>query len=113
MAASDSTGEEHFLDKHRNDLIQHITMVHPVLDCLLEGGLLTQEQYDIVKESEVITQEKMRVLYKFVSGWSFSHKDTLYRALKTSNPGVIENLEGNSQSEITEKASPGDPMEGV
>lgn len=111
MAAFPLKGEEHFLDKHRNDLIQHITMVHPVLDRLFQEDLLTQEQYDIVKESVPITQEKMRVLYKFISGWSVPHKDTLYQALKASNPGVIENLEGKYQSEKAVKALPGDPMQ--
>ncbi|XP_068113368.1 apoptosis-associated speck-like protein containing a CARD [Hyperolius riggenbachi] len=87
-------GEEHFVDKHQEQLIQNITTVTPVLDHLLQRRLLTGEEYDKVR-AEKTDQEKMRSLYRICRGWSISDKDILYQAMKTSNPRVIKNLEGS------------------
>ncbi|KAM9316265.1 NACHT, LRR and PYD domains-containing protein 12-like [Gastrophryne carolinensis] len=91
-------GWEHPVDKNREKLIQSITMVLPVLDHLLQEGLVTQEQYDTVK-NENTSQDKIRKLFQYSRGWSGSDKDTLYQAMKSANPGVTENLEGTSLSE--------------
>ncbi|XP_077334627.1 NACHT, LRR and PYD domains-containing protein 3-like, partial [Lithobates pipiens] len=95
MAASASSGEKHFVDQHREKLVQQITMVHPALDRLLQEDLLTQEQCDIVK-AENTSQEKMRRLLTYTRGWNTPDKDALLRALKTSNPGGTKNLAGTS-----------------
>ncbi|XP_073479390.1 NACHT, LRR and PYD domains-containing protein 3-like isoform X2 [Aquarana catesbeiana] len=99
MASNVPGGEEPFVDQYRAELIQRITMVHPVLDNLLQEGLLTQEHYDTVKAYKT-TQEKMRGLYQFSRGWSMPDKDIFYQALKASNPGVIERLEGTSLTDF-------------
>ncbi|XP_040190228.1 NACHT, LRR and PYD domains-containing protein 3-like isoform X2 [Rana temporaria] len=96
------SGEKHFVDQHREKLIQRITMIPPVLDNLLQEGLLTQEQCDTVNAKET-PQEKMRGLYQFSRGWSIPDKDIFYQALQDSNPGVMEHLEGTSLSDIGEE----------
>ncbi|XP_072266911.1 NACHT, LRR and PYD domains-containing protein 3-like isoform X2 [Pyxicephalus adspersus] len=89
MDISASTDKIHLVDLYREKLIQHITMVHPVLDHLLQESLLTQEHYNMVMAQET-TQEKMRMLYRFSQGWSNSDKDIFHMALKQYNPGVID-----------------------
>ncbi|KAG9466160.1 hypothetical protein GDO78_017114, partial [Eleutherodactylus coqui] len=60
--------EKHFVDKHRTDLIQRVTLVAPILDDLLQDGLLPCEAYNMV-HSRNTDQEKMRTLYDHVKSW--------------------------------------------
>ncbi|XP_077324285.1 uncharacterized protein LOC143960015 [Lithobates pipiens] len=85
-------GGGHPLDLLWEQLIQRITNVSPVLDCLLQRGLLTTEQYDVVMVKE-INQDKMRRLWMFTRGWGDDDKDTVYKALEEHNPVVMRNLE--------------------
>lgn len=72
-------------------LNQRITNVSPVLDHLLQRGLLPNEQYDVVKV-EKTNQDKMRTLLIFTRGWGNNEKDVLYSALEKHNPVVMRNL---------------------
>ncbi|XP_075439282.1 apoptosis-associated speck-like protein containing a CARD isoform X1 [Ascaphus truei] len=83
---------EHFVEKHRADLISRMSPVDPVLDDLLDQKLLTDEQYDTVR-SKATSQEKMRQLYDYVRSWGRPDKDKLLQALKKHNGPLIRALE--------------------
>ncbi|KAM5151694.1 uncharacterized protein ACMZJ9_009935 [Mantella aurantiaca] len=83
---------EHFVDRHRQDLIQRISRVEPILDSLLAVDLLTLEEYDTICAKET-SQGKMRMLYTYITHWSNTDKDTLYRIMKKRNIPVITLLE--------------------
>ncbi|XP_074854390.1 apoptosis-associated speck-like protein containing a CARD [Carettochelys insculpta] len=85
--------EQHFVDRHREALIQRTTPVEPILD-VLHGSVLTDEQYQTVLSGNT-SQEKMRKLYQLMPGWNKRCKDQLYEALKTKNRFLVEDLEGN------------------
>ncbi|XP_075034985.1 uncharacterized protein LOC142097223 [Mixophyes fleayi] len=82
----------HFVDIHRPHLIRMISMVDPVLDDLLDQGLLTDEQNDTVL-SKPTSQEKMRELYCHIRSWGNNDKDKFYQALSCHNYPVIKRLE--------------------
>ncbi|XP_073491877.1 uncharacterized protein [Aquarana catesbeiana] len=89
---------EHFVDRHREVLIQSIPQPMPILDGLMSVGLLTSEHYDTIW-SEQTSREKMRMLYSYIRGWGNTDKDILYEILKKENRPLIRNLEENGMAQ--------------
>ncbi|XP_035606732.1 apoptosis-associated speck-like protein containing a CARD [Oncorhynchus keta] len=54
--------DKHFVDHHRTALIDRVNEVEPLLDRLLERGIITQNTYSDVKANRT-TQSRMRELY--------------------------------------------------
>ncbi|KAF7238774.1 Apoptosis-associated speck-like protein containing a CARD [Varanus komodoensis] len=84
--------EQHFIERHREALIQRTGTVEGVLDQLY-GTVMDEEQYARIC-SKGTNQEKMRELYKLVPSWNRYCKDQLYKALKSKNKFLIADLEG-------------------
>lgn len=85
--------DKHFVDKHREAIIQRCTLVDPILDRLLSRELLTEEQYDSVRVMTPV-QNKMRELYRLMLGWGEADKDHFYKALRDQNAPLVRDLEG-------------------
>ncbi|XP_063285124.1 apoptosis-associated speck-like protein containing a CARD isoform X2 [Pelobates fuscus] len=83
---------EHFVDRHRAELISRRGLVDPVLDALLSRKLHTDEHYSIVR-SKTTSQEKMRELYEFSRSWGVGDKDTFYQILRKHNKPLIIDLD--------------------
>uniref|UniRef100_A0A8C8SPW5 Apoptosis-associated speck-like protein containing a CARD n=1 Tax=Pelusios castaneus TaxID=367368 RepID=A0A8C8SPW5_9SAUR len=88
----DPKNNSHFIDHHREQLIQRVTAVDGILD-LLHGPVLDTEQYQSVR-AEKTNQEKMRKLYELVPSWNTDCKDQFYQALKDKHRHLVEELEG-------------------
>ncbi|XP_077774065.1 caspase recruitment domain-containing protein 8-like isoform X2 [Podarcis muralis] len=86
------SSKQHFIEQHREELIQRTSNVEAVLDMLL-GTILNNEQYEIIS-SKGTNQEKMRALYMLVPSWNRYCKDLLYKVLKNRNPYLFDELEG-------------------
>ncbi|XP_034618010.1 uncharacterized protein LOC117873093 isoform X1 [Trachemys scripta elegans] len=84
--------ETHFVDRHREQLIQRVTLVEGVLDKLL-GDVLDIEQY-LTITAERTNPMKMRKLYEFMVSWNKYCKDQLYEALKDKCKFLVADLEG-------------------
>lgn len=82
----------HFVDRHREKLIQRVPEVDRVLK-LLRGHTLTPEQYQSIsaRRSNV---EKMQKLYELVQSWGREQKDQLYQVLWITNRALVDELEG-------------------
>nr|XP_032636750.1 uncharacterized protein LOC116825118 isoform X2 [Chelonoidis abingdonii] len=84
--------ETHFVDQHREQLIQRVTLVEGILDKLL-GDVLDTEQY-LTITAERTNPMKMRKLYEFMVSWNKYCKDQLYEALKDKCKFLVADLEG-------------------
>uniref|UniRef100_A0A8C8SRT2 CARD domain-containing protein n=1 Tax=Pelusios castaneus TaxID=367368 RepID=A0A8C8SRT2_9SAUR len=83
--------EMHFVDRHREQLIQRVTLVEGVMDKLL-GDVLDNEEYQTIK-AERTNPMKMRKLYEFTLSWNKYCKDQLYEALKDKCKFLVKDLE--------------------
>ncbi|XP_075715404.1 uncharacterized protein LOC142750296 isoform X2 [Rhinoderma darwinii] len=83
---------EHFVDRHREALIQRTSNMSQVLDNLLTERLLTQEQHDTVRNTKP-HQEAMRQLYIYMTIWGYGDKEKFFQALKSYNRPLIRDLE--------------------
>ncbi|XP_033025017.1 apoptosis-associated speck-like protein containing a CARD [Lacerta agilis] len=84
--------EQHFIERHREALIQRTATVEGILD-VLHGDVLDDEQYQKISAKST-NQEKMRELYRLLPSWNQACKDKLYQALKMKNRFLVEDLEG-------------------
>ncbi|XP_073403550.1 uncharacterized protein [Dendrobates tinctorius] len=83
-----TANKNNFVNENRNNLIKLITQVDPVLDDLLEEGLLTQEQYDSIWKKGS-SQERMRLLLDSVD---HDENDKFLPILEKHYPSVIKTL---------------------
>uniref|UniRef100_A0A8C3SX33 Apoptosis-associated speck-like protein containing a CARD n=1 Tax=Chelydra serpentina TaxID=8475 RepID=A0A8C3SX33_CHESE len=90
--SSDPKGVPHFVDQHREELIQRVTAVDCILDKLYDS-VLNNEQCQRVK-SESTNPDKMRKLYELVVSWDNKCKNQFYDVLKTTHRHLVEELEG-------------------
>uniref|UniRef100_A0A1A8CV78 Pyrin domain-containing protein n=1 Tax=Nothobranchius kadleci TaxID=1051664 RepID=A0A1A8CV78_NOTKA len=90
----DSTNEEHFVDKHRNELIQRVSVVGPILDKLLMEKVINHEVYAEI-HSKSTNQAKIRAIYDGPLRAARACKDIFYIILKDLEPYLIRDLEGN------------------
>ncbi|CAJ0922051.1 unnamed protein product [Ranitomeya imitator] len=88
-----SREEDHFVDRHRTQLIALVALVDPILDDLLQWKLLTSEDYITVRSTNT-PQNKMRQLFCYVDSWGSRDKDQFLKSLRDHNAPLIRNLEG-------------------
>ncbi|XP_037754909.1 NACHT, LRR and PYD domains-containing protein 1a allele 5-like isoform X1 [Chelonia mydas] len=84
--------EEHFIDQHREQLIQRVRQVDGVLDKLY-NTVLDNEQYQSIR-AERTDPEKMRKLFDLLPSWNQDCKDQLYQVLEAKQKFLIRELKG-------------------
>ncbi|KAM6163694.1 NACHT, LRR and PYD domains-containing protein 1-like [Rhynchocyon petersi] len=80
----------HFVDRYREQLVAHVTLVDPVLDNL-HGHMLSEEQYESVR-AEATKPDKMHKLFRFSRSWDWACKNRFYQALREAHPYLIVEL---------------------
>uniref|UniRef100_A0A3Q3MMB5 CARD domain-containing protein n=1 Tax=Labrus bergylta TaxID=56723 RepID=A0A3Q3MMB5_9LABR len=82
----------HFVDKHQCDLKANVNNIGPILDKLLEKGVIRQEVYDQIRDTPT-TQEKMRKLFRgpLKSGGQKA-KDVFYQILEKEESYLVDDL---------------------
>ncbi|KAL7841556.1 hypothetical protein SRHO_G00252470 [Serrasalmus rhombeus] len=77
-----------FVNKHRNALIQRVSLVAPIADDL--KSLLDDEKYSIIRKCET-SQEQMMTLYSFLSGGK-KIEERFYQSLLKNEPHLVGEL---------------------
>lgn len=81
------------MDKHREELIQRVSNIGPILDALLETNVIQQETYDKIRRLSV-PQEQMRELYSGPLKAGKNSKAIFNCILQSKEPWLIRDLEG-------------------
>ncbi|MCI4386235.1 hypothetical protein PGIGA_G00060130 [Pangasianodon gigas] len=91
QATNQGKGSE-FVDKHRQQLIQRISSVMEIADCLLSKKMITGEMYSSISAA-AISQEQMRILYKSLDSGGRAVKEEFYNILKEKQRFLVDDLE--------------------
>jgi len=87
-------GDKHFVDVHRRALIERVRTVAPILDELLEKGVIKDEAYNDIK-SERTPQKQIRALFDIsMAGCGIRGKDIFYEVLERNEQFIIQDLKG-------------------
>ncbi|XP_035991410.1 uncharacterized protein LOC105924485 [Fundulus heteroclitus] len=89
-AAAVKTEGEHFVDRHREELIQRVTNVGPILDGLLQKKVLQQEAYDKILPLWP-TQSQMREIFSCLRA-GVENKDIFFFILQQKEHNLIKEL---------------------
>ncbi|CAB1333463.1 unnamed protein product [Coregonus sp. 'balchen'] len=86
--------DKHFVDHHRTALIDRVTHVEPILDRLLERGIITTNTYSEVRAGKK-KQKRMRELFDGpVKACGTKGKDIFLDILMDLEPWLISDLKG-------------------
>ncbi|XP_033854012.3 apoptosis-associated speck-like protein containing a CARD [Acipenser ruthenus] len=83
----------HFVDQHREALIQRVVAVPSILDSLFGKEMLLPAQYDEMIV-EKVPSVQMRKLYMAARAWGKNEKDAFLEILRVQQPHLIRDLEG-------------------
>ncbi|XP_042368628.1 sterile alpha motif domain-containing protein 9-like [Plectropomus leopardus] len=106
-ALEDTTGGQHFVDRHRTDLIKRVSDTGAILDRLKDRGFISNKNQEAVRALKT-TQEQMELILRCLTSASMRGKDALYEILKRmrSMRALINELE---ESEKGNKSHSGRP----
>lgn len=86
------------MDQHRKMLIQRVSSVMEIVDCLLCKNMVTPEMYDEIN-AQSSSKKQMRLLYRHLSGRAV--REEFYNILREKQPHLIDELEsGSSQKDL-------------
>ncbi|XP_034009291.1 apoptosis-associated speck-like protein containing a CARD isoform X2 [Trematomus bernacchii] len=89
-----SRDSEHFVDKHRIELINRVHCVADILDKLLQEKVITPSIYDEIMAIQT-TQKQMRELFSGpLKAVGLRGKEVFYRILAKEEEYLIEELKG-------------------
>ncbi|XP_067172872.1 apoptosis-associated speck-like protein containing a CARD [Apteryx mantelli] len=83
--------QQHFVERHRAELIERVPAVEPLLD-LLQGEVLDAEQARAVA-AEATPQGAMRRLLLLAPSWTPRCKERVLAALRRRHPALVAELE--------------------
>ncbi|XP_051989330.1 apoptosis-associated speck-like protein containing a CARD, partial [Xyrauchen texanus] len=84
------TAGAEFVEKHRTDLINRVSLVEPIADYL--KAQIGDEKYTIILQSGT-SHEKMRNLLSFLTTPTL--KEKLYQSLLKHEPYLVDDLENS------------------
>ncbi|KAL7834351.1 hypothetical protein SRHO_G00285980 [Serrasalmus rhombeus] len=85
------TGPE-FVHENRQKLIQKVTSVMEIVDCLKCKNMITDEMYSNIQTTKT-PQEQMRILYRALDSGGTAVKAEFYEILKKTHPFLVKELE--------------------
>ncbi|XP_030013324.1 uncharacterized protein LOC115435198 isoform X2 [Sphaeramia orbicularis] len=100
--------DEHFIDKHRYELIDRVSNIDGILDDLLQAGVIKQEMYDKIRARST-TQDMMRDLYSGPLKADVACKDIFYNSLKKNEKYLMNEIKSKSKARGASGAASSEP----
>ncbi|KAM9440547.1 NACHT, LRR and PYD domains-containing protein 1b allele 2-like [Clarias gariepinus] len=91
----DATGAN-FMDHHREMLIQKVSSVVEIADCLKSKNMISDEMYNKINVPSLTSQQQMRDLYRVLNSGGKAVKEEVYKILRNKMPGLVDDLESGS-----------------
>ncbi|KAM9440548.1 NACHT, LRR and PYD domains-containing protein 1b allele 3-like [Clarias gariepinus] len=88
-----NTAGADFMDQHRETLIQRVSSVMEIADCLKSKKRITDEMYNKMKVPSITSQDQMRLLYSAIDSGGKTVKEKVYKILKKKFPDIVNDLE--------------------
>ncbi|KAM4024748.1 apoptosis-associated speck-like protein containing a CARD [Anomaloglossus baeobatrachus] len=92
VESAPSRGEEHFVDRHREELIGRVTLVDPVLEDLYENHLLSGQDRDRIRQMRPYYKQ-MDEVFCYAASWTSDEKDQFWASLREHNPSLLRSLQ--------------------
>nr|XP_020516272.1 apoptosis-associated speck-like protein containing a CARD isoform X1 [Labrus bergylta] len=86
-----TSDDQHFVDKYKLQLTDRVSHMDPILDRLLDRGVLQREAYDTIRALPT-SQKKMRELYCGCLKAGTASKDVFYQILLENEKFLIDDL---------------------
>ncbi|XP_056392815.1 apoptosis-associated speck-like protein containing a CARD isoform X2 [Hyla sarda] len=84
----------HFVDRHRDALIERVPLVMPIIHDLYQlYRLLTNDEYYRILCTK--PEKQMEALFSYVESWSNEDKDKFLQSLREHYIYLVRSLEGN------------------
>ncbi|KAL7838656.1 hypothetical protein AOLI_G00270600 [Acnodon oligacanthus] len=81
-----------FVDEHRKELIQRVSSVMEIVDCLHSKNMITEEMYSTI-DAATPSQKQMRILYSVLDSGGTAVKEEFYEVLKKKQCFLVDELE--------------------
>ncbi|KAI4888852.1 hypothetical protein NFI96_028238 [Prochilodus magdalenae] len=81
-----------FVDENRETLIQKVSSVMEIADCLQSKTMITDEMYSNIQTAKT-SQEQMRILYRALDSGGTTVKKEFHQILKRKLPFLVDELE--------------------
>ncbi|KAL7838144.1 hypothetical protein AOLI_G00265480 [Acnodon oligacanthus] len=81
-----------FVDEHRKELIQRVSSVMEIVDCLYSKNMITAEMYSTI-ETATPSQKQMRILYGALDSGGLAVKAEFYKVLLKKLCFLVDELE--------------------
>ncbi|XP_067899283.1 apoptosis-associated speck-like protein containing a CARD [Heterodontus francisci] len=92
MSGTDLRSPRHFIEEHRRDLVERVSLVEPLVDILRQGSVLNQDECETIRAGETRGELARRLLDAVI------HKgrkamDVLREALWQQDPYLMRELD--------------------
>ncbi|XP_036436918.1 uncharacterized protein LOC118815091 [Colossoma macropomum] len=84
-----------FVDEHRKELVQRVSSVMEIVDCLLSKNMITAEMYSTI-QAATPSQKQMRILYGALDSGGTAVKAEFYKVLKKKQCFLVDELEAGA-----------------
>ncbi|MEQ2175653.1 hypothetical protein GOODEAATRI_020051, partial [Goodea atripinnis] len=86
-----SPDEEHFVDKHREELVQRVKNIGPILDGLLQKKVLQEEMYNTIRSLQT-SESQVREIFSCLRAGD-ACKDIFFSILQNKERNLIADLQ--------------------
>uniref|UniRef100_UPI00398F0178 apoptosis-associated speck-like protein containing a CARD n=1 Tax=Pristiophorus japonicus TaxID=55135 RepID=UPI00398F0178 len=87
----DLRSPKHFIEAHRRELVERVSVVDPLVEILKQRDVLNQEEYEKIRAGDIRAEQVRRLLDAVINKGSKA-MDVLREALREQDPYLMKDL---------------------